>query len=87
MFGSVHEGRRYTVASESALRSAWTLLSRFRALPPAPWPEGGPKSLRSPCCRLAIYKNQFGHETTKALYALRNCCSSPRARGAETGHN
>ncbi|GFN84698.1 hypothetical protein PoB_001120400 [Plakobranchus ocellatus] len=29
-----------TVASESALRSAGTLLSRVRALPPAPWPDG-----------------------------------------------
>ncbi|GFO33594.1 hypothetical protein PoB_006009900, partial [Plakobranchus ocellatus] len=24
---------------------------------PVPWPAGGPESLRSPCCRLAIYKN------------------------------
>ncbi|GFO03191.1 hypothetical protein PoB_002969600 [Plakobranchus ocellatus] len=45
-------------ASESALRSAGTLLSRVRTPPPAPWPDGGPKSLRSPCCGLAIYKNQ-----------------------------
>ncbi|GFO43647.1 hypothetical protein PoB_007015200 [Plakobranchus ocellatus] len=34
-----------TVASESALRSAGTLLSRVRAPPPAPWPDGGPESL------------------------------------------
>ncbi|GFN80853.1 hypothetical protein PoB_000735900 [Plakobranchus ocellatus] len=47
-----------TVTSESALRSAGTLLSRVRAPPPAPWPDGGPESLRSPCCGLAIYKNQ-----------------------------
>ncbi|GFN87572.1 hypothetical protein PoB_001407800 [Plakobranchus ocellatus] len=46
-----------TVASESALRSAWTLLSRVRALPPAPWPDGRPTSLRSPC-ELIIYKKQ-----------------------------
>ncbi|GFN91765.1 hypothetical protein PoB_001827100 [Plakobranchus ocellatus] len=45
-----------TVASESALRSARTLLSRVRAPPPAPWPDGRPGSLRSPCCGLAIYK-------------------------------
>ncbi|GFO20263.1 hypothetical protein PoB_004676800 [Plakobranchus ocellatus] len=34
-----------TVASESALRSAGTLLSRFRVPPPAPWPDvtEGPK--------------------------------------------
>ncbi|GFO16771.1 hypothetical protein PoB_004327600 [Plakobranchus ocellatus] len=38
-----------TVASESALRSAGTFLSRVRAPPPAPWPDGGPESLRSPC--------------------------------------
>ncbi|GFO12104.1 hypothetical protein PoB_003860900 [Plakobranchus ocellatus] len=41
---------------ESALRSAKTLLSRIRALPPVPWPDGGPESLRSPCCELAIFK-------------------------------
>ncbi|GFO30561.1 hypothetical protein PoB_005706600 [Plakobranchus ocellatus] len=41
-----------TVASESALRSAGTILSRVRAPPPAPWPDGGPESLRSPCCGL-----------------------------------
>ncbi|GFO42410.1 hypothetical protein PoB_006891500 [Plakobranchus ocellatus] len=46
-----------TVASESALRSAGTLLSRVRAPPPAPWPDGGSESLRSPCCGLAVYKN------------------------------
>ncbi|GFO03080.1 hypothetical protein PoB_002958500 [Plakobranchus ocellatus] len=34
------------------------LLSRVRIPPPAPWPCGGPESLRSPCCGLAIYKNQ-----------------------------
>ncbi|GFO37627.1 hypothetical protein PoB_006413200 [Plakobranchus ocellatus] len=45
-----------TVACESALRSAGTLLSRVRAPPSAPRPVGGPKSLRSPCCGLAIYK-------------------------------
>ncbi|GFN95647.1 hypothetical protein PoB_002215300 [Plakobranchus ocellatus] len=45
-----------TVACESALRSAGTLLSRVRAPLPAPWPDGGPESLRSPCCGLAIYK-------------------------------
>ncbi|GFO17225.1 hypothetical protein PoB_004373000 [Plakobranchus ocellatus] len=47
-----------TVASESALRSAGTFLPRIRAPPPAPWPDGGSESLRSPCCGLAIYKNQ-----------------------------
>ncbi|GFO44625.1 hypothetical protein PoB_007113000 [Plakobranchus ocellatus] len=47
-----------TVASESALRSAGTLLSRIRAPPPAPWPYGGPESLRSPCCGLAILKKK-----------------------------
>ncbi|GFN85863.1 hypothetical protein PoB_001236900 [Plakobranchus ocellatus] len=45
-----------TVACESALRSAGTLLSRVRAPLPAPWPDGGPESLRSPCCGLAKYK-------------------------------
>ncbi|GFO49839.1 hypothetical protein PoB_007634400 [Plakobranchus ocellatus] len=50
-----------TVASESALRSAGTILSRVRAPPPAPWPDGGPESLRSPCCGLAIYKKKPNH--------------------------
>ncbi|GFO18666.1 hypothetical protein PoB_004517100 [Plakobranchus ocellatus] len=45
-----------TVACESVLRSAGTLLSRVRAPLPAPLPDGGPESLRSPCCGLAIYK-------------------------------
>ncbi|GFN80115.1 hypothetical protein PoB_000662100 [Plakobranchus ocellatus] len=45
-----------TVDSESSLRSAGTLLSRVRVLPPAPWPDRGRESLRSPCCRLAICK-------------------------------
>ncbi|GFO18102.1 hypothetical protein PoB_004460700 [Plakobranchus ocellatus] len=44
-----------TVASESALRSAGNLLSWVRAPPPAPWLDGGPESLRSFCCGLAIY--------------------------------
>ncbi|GFN89112.1 hypothetical protein PoB_001561800 [Plakobranchus ocellatus] len=47
-----------TVASESAMRSAGTFLSQAQAPPPAPWPDGGPRSLRSACCGLAIYKNQ-----------------------------
>ncbi|GFO00295.1 hypothetical protein PoB_002680000 [Plakobranchus ocellatus] len=49
-------GRQWYVANESALGSAGTLLSRVRAPPSAPWPDGGPESLRSPCCALAIYK-------------------------------
>ncbi|GFN98829.1 hypothetical protein PoB_002533500 [Plakobranchus ocellatus] len=44
------------MACESALRSAGTLVSRVRAPLPAPWPDGGPECLRSPCCGLAIYK-------------------------------
>ncbi|GFN86591.1 hypothetical protein PoB_001309700 [Plakobranchus ocellatus] len=32
------------MASESALRSAGTLLSRVQALPSAPWPDGAPKA-------------------------------------------
>ncbi|GFO01392.1 hypothetical protein PoB_002789700 [Plakobranchus ocellatus] len=45
-----------TVACESVLRSARTLLLRVRAPPSAPRPDEGPKSLRSPCCGLAMYK-------------------------------
>ncbi|GFO18636.1 hypothetical protein PoB_004514100 [Plakobranchus ocellatus] len=39
-----------TVASDYALRSAVTLLSRARTPSATPWPDGGPLSLRSPCC-------------------------------------
>ncbi|GFO06484.1 hypothetical protein PoB_003298900 [Plakobranchus ocellatus] len=56
-----------TVASESALRSAGTPLSRVRAPPPAPWPDGGPESLRSPGCGLAIYKNQTKPSTLPSV--------------------
>ncbi|GFO08932.1 hypothetical protein PoB_003543700 [Plakobranchus ocellatus] len=46
-----------TVGSESALRSPENLLSRVRAPPPAPWPDGGPESLKTSCCGLALYEN------------------------------
>ncbi|GFO25633.1 hypothetical protein PoB_005213800 [Plakobranchus ocellatus] len=62
-----------TVASKSALRSAGTLLSRVRAPPLAPWPDGGPEGLRSPCCGLAIYKNQsmtLGFEIKSSVNTL-----------------
>ncbi|GFO39012.1 hypothetical protein PoB_006551700 [Plakobranchus ocellatus] len=39
------------VTCESALRFAGTLLSRVGAPPSPRRPNGGPKSLRSPCCR------------------------------------
>ncbi|GFO20752.1 hypothetical protein PoB_004725700 [Plakobranchus ocellatus] len=42
---------------EFALRSAEIPLSRVRATSLAPWPDGGPKNLRSPCCRLDLYKS------------------------------
>ncbi|GFN93373.1 hypothetical protein PoB_001987900 [Plakobranchus ocellatus] len=45
-----------TVDSKSTFRSAGTLLSRIRAPPSVPWPDGGPESLRLPCSALAIYK-------------------------------
>ncbi|GFN77519.1 hypothetical protein PoB_000402500 [Plakobranchus ocellatus] len=46
-----------TVDSESTLKSAGTHLWRIRVPQPAPWPDEGPESLRSPC-GLAIYKKQ-----------------------------
>ncbi|GFN87753.1 hypothetical protein PoB_001425900 [Plakobranchus ocellatus] len=55
---SVNWGVDGTVASESALGSAGTILWRVRAPLAAPWPDGGPESLRSPCSGLAIYKNE-----------------------------
>ncbi|GFO29907.1 hypothetical protein PoB_005641200 [Plakobranchus ocellatus] len=67
-----------SVASESALRFSGTLLSRVRAPPPAPWPDGGPESLRSPCCGLAIYKNQ---SLNQAVFAnLQGKCLSCRGQ-------
>ncbi|GFN88498.1 embryonic stem cell-specific 5-hydroxymethylcytosine-binding protein-like [Plakobranchus ocellatus] len=48
-----------TVACESALRSAGTLLLWVRAPLPAPWPDRGPENLRSPCCGLAIWQEFF----------------------------
>ncbi|GFN98014.1 hypothetical protein PoB_002452000 [Plakobranchus ocellatus] len=45
-----------TVACESALRSAGTLLSRVRARYRRPGLTEGLKAMRSPCCGLAIYK-------------------------------
>ncbi|GFN76957.1 hypothetical protein PoB_000346300 [Plakobranchus ocellatus] len=53
-----YRGDGGTMASESALRSAWALLSRIRTPPGATWPEEGLKSLRSPCYGLALNKNQ-----------------------------
>ncbi|GFO28359.1 hypothetical protein PoB_005486400 [Plakobranchus ocellatus] len=44
------------LASESFLRSAWTLLSLVRDPPPAPRQDEGPESLRSPSRGLAIFK-------------------------------
>ncbi|GFO18110.1 hypothetical protein PoB_004461500 [Plakobranchus ocellatus] len=43
-FSSLGGGVGGTVASESALRSAGTLLSRVRAQQSASWPDGGPKA-------------------------------------------
>ncbi|GFO06163.1 hypothetical protein PoB_003266800 [Plakobranchus ocellatus] len=48
-----------TFYSKPALRSAGTLLLRVRAPPPPPSPNGGPQSLRSPCCGLAVQLNQL----------------------------
>ncbi|GFN96563.1 disintegrin and metalloproteinase domain-containing protein 10 [Plakobranchus ocellatus] len=50
------EGVGGTVDSESALKCAGALPARVRVPPPIPWPDGGPESLRSPCCGLAEYK-------------------------------
>ncbi|GFO02968.1 pre-mRNA-processing factor 6 [Plakobranchus ocellatus] len=44
-----------TVDGNSALRSAGTLLLQVLTLPLAPWLDGGPENLRSPCCGLAVH--------------------------------
>ncbi|GFO33558.1 hypothetical protein PoB_006006300 [Plakobranchus ocellatus] len=54
---------------ESALNSAGTPLSRVRARLPAPWPDGGPERLISPCCGLAIYSSPL--EVLLAKFLLR----------------
>ncbi|GFO34364.1 hypothetical protein PoB_006086900 [Plakobranchus ocellatus] len=48
------QGVNGTVDNETALRSAGTILSWVQAPASAPWPDGGPESLRSPCCGLAM---------------------------------
>ncbi|GFO44990.1 hypothetical protein PoB_007149500 [Plakobranchus ocellatus] len=45
-------------------------MSRVRAPPPAPWPDGGPESLRSPCCGLAIYKKPTKPTVKECLLKL-----------------
>ncbi|GFO21102.1 hypothetical protein PoB_004760700 [Plakobranchus ocellatus] len=60
-----------TVARESALRSAGTLLSRVRAPPSAPSPGGGPESLRSPRCGLVTYKTQPNSLSVQLMQARR----------------
>ncbi|GFO10895.1 hypothetical protein PoB_003740000 [Plakobranchus ocellatus] len=47
-----------TVTSESVLKSEGTILSWVRTLPPSLHPAGGPDSLGSPYCGLAIYEKQ-----------------------------
>ncbi|GFO32453.1 hypothetical protein PoB_005895800 [Plakobranchus ocellatus] len=51
-----------TVASESASEDLQGPFCRGfeprHRRPGLAWPDGGPESLRSPCCGLAIYKNQ-----------------------------
>ncbi|GFO24315.1 hypothetical protein PoB_005082000 [Plakobranchus ocellatus] len=42
--------------SKPAVRSAG--LTWIRSPTPTPWRDGGPESLRSPCCGLIIYKSQ-----------------------------
>ncbi|GFO26301.1 hypothetical protein PoB_005280600 [Plakobranchus ocellatus] len=61
-----------TVDSKSALRSAGALLSRVRAPPPVSWPDGGPESLRSPRCGLAI------HKKLKKLTLIHPCRMLPK---------
>ncbi|GFO44429.1 hypothetical protein PoB_007093400 [Plakobranchus ocellatus] len=70
---------RGTVAGESGLKSAGTLLSRVRSLPQAPSPDRGPESLRSPCCGLAICTKEasfvYAITTAGVTYAITQACS------------
>ncbi|GFO28816.1 hypothetical protein PoB_005532100 [Plakobranchus ocellatus] len=80
----IHEygGVDGTVASESALRSAGNLPSRVRALPPTPWPEGRPQSLRSPCCELALYNKSISYPWALKLHA-RELSGNPRGYSSD----
>ncbi|GFN98360.1 hypothetical protein PoB_002486600 [Plakobranchus ocellatus] len=68
MFSQRSENIGRTVANESTLRSAGSLMSRVRALPPALWPDGGPESLRSPCCGLAISETKLFQSSTEDVF-------------------
>ncbi|GFO26295.1 arylsulfatase b-like [Plakobranchus ocellatus] len=59
-----------TVDSESAIRSGVTLLSRVRAPPPAPWPDEGPESLRSPKSRPLILKKIVPRSHAGYLFSI-----------------
>ncbi|GFO28898.1 hypothetical protein PoB_005540300 [Plakobranchus ocellatus] len=57
--GADLEGRSSggTVDSDSAPRSAETILSRVRTPPPVLWHDGRPESLISFCCGQVMYQN------------------------------
>ncbi|GFO17874.1 hypothetical protein PoB_004437900 [Plakobranchus ocellatus] len=56
-----------TMVSDPTLKSAGIFVSGVRAPPSATWPDGGPQSLRSSCCELAMHKNVPTH-THNALH-------------------
>ncbi|GFN89530.1 hypothetical protein PoB_001603600 [Plakobranchus ocellatus] len=63
-----------TVVSEIALSSAGNHLLRAQASLLMSWPGGGPKSLRSPCCGLAVHKPENRTGSTLAVTALALSC-------------
>ncbi|GFO12397.1 hypothetical protein PoB_003890200 [Plakobranchus ocellatus] len=48
-----------------------------------PWPDGGPESLRSPCCGLAIYKNP---QLSSSLLTRIVCSDFVPERSPDCGH-
>ncbi|GFO08277.1 ubx domain-containing protein 10-like [Plakobranchus ocellatus] len=64
------------VAIEPALRSEGNLLSRVQALPPALWPDEGLESLRSACCRLAMYNQPIFYSVFAVPHVPHSNCKS-----------
>ncbi|GFO46101.1 hypothetical protein PoB_007260600 [Plakobranchus ocellatus] len=75
------------MVSESALRSTGALLSRVRAPPLAPWPDGGSEILRSSCCGQAIYKNQIVHVRLVLLNGKLGLLRSGDSKGGEENND
>ncbi|GFO48917.1 hypothetical protein PoB_007542200 [Plakobranchus ocellatus] len=68
-----------TIDNKSAPRSAGTTLSRVRAPPPAPWPNGRPESQSPSCCGLARHKTPL-HQPVRTLTRPNHLLSASKMR-------